>query len=86
MDPISEKPSVIIYTRPGCHLCDEAKKNMLAAGMQNEYTLAEVNIEEDRELLHLYRNDIPVITINGREAFRHRVATTDFKQALSRHT
>ncbi len=85
MYPGAEKPSVVIYSRPGCHLCDEAKHNIAAAGMQNEYTLAEVNIEDDPELLRLYRYDIPVITINGREAFRHRVAAADFKQALARH-
>jgi glutaredoxin len=86
MDATSEKPKVIIYTRPGCHLCDEAKNNILAAGMHNEYTLAEVNIEDDPELLRLYRYDIPVITINGHEAFRHRVTADDFKQALTRPT
>ena len=51
---------------------------MVAAGCADEYTLEEVNIESDEKLLHSYRNDIPVVLINGLEAFRHRVAREEF--------
>lgn len=78
------KPEVIIYSRPGCHLCDEAKQTIAAAGRSNEYTLAEINIESDPNLLRRYQLDIPVITINGVEAFRHRLSVDDFTQALAR--
>ena len=78
----SGKVRVTLYTRPGCHLCDEAKVAILAARCAPEYTLDEVNIETDPSLLHLYRNDIPVIVINGVEAFRHRVASADFRQQV----
>jgi len=74
---------VTLYTRPGCHLCDEAKEAMLAARCAEEYTLVEVNIESDSRLLHSYRNEIPVILINGTEAFRHRVATDDFRRQVA---
>jgi glutaredoxin len=74
---------VTLYTRPGCHLCDEAKEAMLAARCAEEYTLDEVNIESDPRLLHSYRNDIPVIVINGSEAFRHRVSPDDFRRQVA---
>ena len=80
---IITKARVILYTRPGCHLCDEAKMAMLAARCDDEYTLDEVNIESDPRLLHSYRYDIPVVFINGIEAFRHRVATEDFRRRLT---
>jgi glutaredoxin len=70
---ISEKARVIIYSRPGCHLCDEAKQVIESAQCANEYTLEEIDIESDVALLQRYRYDIPVITINGEEAFRHKV-------------
>ncbi len=79
---IVTKARVILYTRPGCHLCDEAKEAMLAARCADEYTLDEVNIESDPRLLNAYRNDIPVVFINGIEAFRHRVPTEDFRRRL----
>ena len=55
---------------------------MVAAQCADEYTLHEVNIETDVELLEKYRNDIPVITIDGVEAFRHRLTPEQFRRRL----
>ena len=79
----SAKAHVIIYSRPGCHLCDEAKQTIEAAGCVNEYTLEEINIESDPDLLRRYQYDIPVITIDGVEAFRHRLSVDKFRLALA---
>jgi glutaredoxin len=76
------KRQVIFYTRPGCHLCDEAKQQMHAAGCDNEYTLQEINIESDTELLRRYQYDIPVITIDGVEAFRYRLTSEAFRERI----
>ena len=78
------KPHVIIYSRPGCHLCDEAKAAILSAGCTDQFTLEEVNIESDDELLKKYKYDIPVITVDGEEVFRHRVDPQQFKIRVSR--
>ena len=75
-------PRVVIYSRPGCHLCEEAKKVIEGSGYREEYTLEEINIESDAELLRRYRYDIPVITINGEEAFRHRLTAHEFRERL----
>jgi glutaredoxin len=77
------KPHVIIYSRPGCHLCDEAKAEILSAGCTDQFTLEEVNIESDDELLRKYKYDIPVITIDGLEAFKHRVAPDEFRTRIN---
>ena len=76
------KPHVIVYSRPGCHLCDEAKHAIRSAGVDNLFTLEEINIESDPELLRKYKYDIPVITIDGREAFRHRVDARQFRKEI----
>jgi glutaredoxin len=76
------KANVIIYSRPGCHLCDDAKQAISAAGCQDEYTLAVINIESDPRLLAQYQYDIPVITIDGVEAFRHRLSPDAFRRRL----
>ena len=75
---------IVIYSRPGCHLCEEAKKVMQASGCREEYTLEEINIESDAELLRRYRYDIPVITVNGEEAFRHRLTAEEFRARLKK--
>jgi glutaredoxin len=86
MKPASAKAQVIIYSRPGCHLCDEAKQTIEAAGCLNKYTLDEINIESDPDLLSRYQYDIPVITINGKEAFRHRLTVEEFRSAMARQS
>jgi len=76
------KTQVIIYTRPGCHLCEEAKEAICAAQCFDHFKLKEINIETDAELLEWYREDIPVIMIDGIEAFRHRVNAREFKARI----
>jgi glutaredoxin len=78
------KPHVIIYSRPGCHLCDDAKAVILSAGCNDQFTLEEVNIESNEELLRKYKYDIPVIVINGVETFIHRVDPKEFKTRIMR--
>ena len=77
------KAHVIVYSRPGCHLCDEAKAAIRQANCAEQYTLEEIDIETSPILLQKYQNDIPVVTINGVEAFRHRVNPHEFKKSLS---
>ena len=75
---------VTIYSRPGCHLCDEAKASISSAGCSDGFTLEEVNIDEDPELKERFQFDIPVIFINGIKAFKHRVDPKEFKRKLRR--
>ncbi|MFN2515096.1 MAG: glutaredoxin family protein [Pyrinomonadaceae bacterium] len=86
MKVTSSKALVTIYTRPNCHLCEEAKQSIQEAECADEYTLNEINIEGDSNLLKRYRYDIPVITINGVEAFRHRLSPEDFRTAILHHS
>ena len=78
------KAHVIVYSRPGCHLCDEAKAVIENSGLSDYYTLEEVNIESDDELLRKYKHDIPVVVIDGEEAFRHRVDATNLRMRVMR--
>ena len=78
------KVQVVIYSRPGCHLCDDAKAAILSAGCSDQFLLEEINIESDEELLRKYKYDIPVVAINGVEAFLHRVDPKEFKTRIKR--
>ena len=78
------KVQVVIYSRPGCHLCDEAKAAILSAGCSDQFVLEQINIESDEELLRKYKYDIPVVAINGVETFIHRVDPHEFRSALIR--
>ena len=78
------KSKVILYSKPGCHLCEEMKAEMAKADCADLYELQEINIETDEVLLAQYRHDIPVLTINGTEAFRHRLTSGSFREYLTR--
>jgi glutaredoxin len=78
------KASVTIYSRPGCHLCEEAKANIRAAGCGDEFTLEEINIDEDADLRDSLQFDIPVVYIDGVKAFKHRVDAREFKRKLAK--
>ena len=80
---MSEKVQVVLYTKPGCGLCEKMKDAMRRAAIDHLYTLQEVDIEKDAELYARYRYDIPVLCINGVEAFRHRLDHEEFKNYLA---
>jgi glutaredoxin len=59
-------PRIVLYGRPDCHLCDEARtglESLLSGGLVFE--LREVDIESDDELLRRYLERIPVIELEG---------------------
>jgi glutaredoxin len=73
---------VTLYTRPGCHLCEEAKAAMAPLLREFSALLREVNIEEDAVLEERYGLDIPVIYIGARKAAKHRVDVEQFRRQL----
>ena len=80
---MAQKAQLILYTKPGCSLCDEMKQEIQRAGCAELYALDEVNIETDLDLLARYRYEVPVVLIDGVEGFRHRLRAADFKARLS---
>lgn len=78
------KPQVIIYSRPNCHLCDVAKQSIEEANCAGRFTLEIVNIENDPELQARYGLDIPVVTVEGHEEFRHRVDPKRFCEVITK--
>ena len=78
------RATVIIYTRPGCHLCEEAKAAILSAGASEEFDLREVNIDDDPDALQQYQHEIPVVFINGVKVFKHKVDPREFRKKLRR--
>ena len=60
---------VVLYGRPGCHLCDEARELLLEIRERHPFTLVERDIESDDDLFRRYLERIPVIEIDGEERF-----------------
>ena len=77
------KPRVTLYTRPGCCLCDEAKRVLSEARRRAEFEYEELDIDRDPELLALYNAEVPVIAINGVRAFKYKVDLKGFLKKLA---
>jgi glutaredoxin len=73
---------VTLYTRPGCHLCEEAKEAIAPLLSELDAVLHEVNIDQDPILEERYGWDIPVIFIGAHKAAKHRVDVEQFRRQL----
>jgi len=60
---------VVLYSRAGCHLCDVARETLLSSRDRLGFDLAEVDIEGDDELELEYGIRVPVVDVDGEEAF-----------------
>ena len=73
---------VTIYSRPGCHLCEEAKTQLAPLLQEFGARLTEINIDEDAQLRARYDYDVPVIFLGARKAAKHRVDLAQFRRQL----
>ena len=80
---IKPKAQVVLYSKPGCHLCEEMKEEIDRAGCSDLYELDEVNIEDDPDLFARYRYEIPVLSVNGVEAFRYHLRADEFRNYVT---
>lgn len=80
--PPTDPLVVTLYTRPGCHLCDEAKLQMAPALAEFGARLREVNIDADPQLRELYNLDVPVIFVADRKVAKHRIDPAQFRRQL----
>jgi len=81
---MTDSVKVEIYSRPGCHLCDEAKEVIERVGRRIAFSLRVINIETDPELEKKYGEEIPVVFVNGMPAFRYRVDEAEFEKKVKR--
>ncbi len=75
---------VVLYSKPGCHLCEVMKGEIERAGLEGRYVLSEVDIESDPELEARFALSIPVLEIEGRVAFKGSLTSEAFTKKLQR--
>ena len=61
--------TVVLYARPGCHLCDDARAVIEAARAEVAFVFEEIDIESDDALVRDYGLRIPVVAVDGDELF-----------------
>jgi glutaredoxin len=81
---MTDKPHVRLYTKKGCHLCEDAKREIERAGCSERFTFEEIDILSDPELERRYATEIPVILINSTHAFKYHLTAEAFRRAIEK--
>jgi hypothetical protein len=79
MVPIRE---ITLYTRPGCHLCEDAAALLERLAARFPIAVAEINILNDVDLFERYKHSIPVITIAGGPTLQAPIEAGSLERAL----
>lgn len=74
---------VTLYSRPGCHLCDDARAVIEAVCAETGESFDEVSIAGDPELEERFGNEIPVTFVDGKQHDFWRVSADRLRRALS---
>jgi glutaredoxin len=77
-------PTLTLYSRPGCHLCDDARAALERVRARTAFSLHEVDITTDDELHRRYLERIPVVSLNGEELFEFFVDEAALENRLYR--
>ncbi|MFN7979684.1 MAG: glutaredoxin family protein [Vicinamibacterales bacterium] len=76
------EPRIVLYTKPGCHLCDDMRDQLEAALRGTAHVVHHIDIAGDLDVYMRYRYDIPVLHIDGAEVARHRITDAALAAAL----
>jgi glutaredoxin len=74
---------VVVYSRKGCHLCDIVKETLAQVQGEADFRWREVDIDADPDLKQRYNEEVPVIFIDGRKAFKYRMDARQFLRVLA---
>jgi glutaredoxin len=78
--------ALTIYSRPGCHLCDEMKTvvRRVVRSVAAPITIEEIDISTDPGLEARYGVEIPVLLVDGKKAAKYRISEQELTRLLTR--
>src|SRR5215467_6386085 len=74
---------VIVYSRKGCHLCEIVKEKLTKLERRGGFRWREVDVETDELLRRQFTDEVPVVFIDGRKAFKYRLDEHEFLKKLA---
>jgi len=80
---MSELPNVIVYSRKGCHLCEVVKESLSKLSRRGGFILQEIDVDTDNDLRRQFNDEVPVVFIDGRKAFKYRMDEKEFLRKLA---
>jgi glutaredoxin len=74
---------VVLYSRKGCHLCEVVKESLGKLARRGSFQWREIDVDSDDDLRRRFNDEVPVVFINGRKAFKYRMDERDFLRRLA---
>lgn len=78
-----EQREVIVYSRKGCHLCEIVKESLVKLHKRGGFQWHDIDVDSDPDLRRQYNDQVPVVFINGRKAFKYRMDEQEFLRRLA---
>jgi len=78
-----EQREVIVYSRKGCHLCEIVKESLVKLHKRGGFQWRDIDVDSDPQLRRQYNDQVPVVFINGRKAFKYRMDEQEFLKKLA---
>lgn len=79
-----ELHEVIVYTLAQCHLCETVKKTLARLQTRASFRWQEVDIDADPELRSRFTDEVPVVFIDGRKAFKYHMDEVEFLRRVGK--
>ena len=80
---VSEPRQVVVYSRKGCHLCELVKETLVKLHRRGGFQLQEIDVDSDEQLRRQFTDEVPVVFIDGRKAFKYRLDEHEFLRRLA---
>ena len=74
---------VVVYSRKGCHLCEIVKETLVKLERRGGFAWREIDVDSDEELRRRFTDEVPVVFIDGRKAFKYRMDEQEFLRKLA---
>ena len=80
---MAEARQVVLYSRRGCHLCEIVKESLSKLHRRGGFSWREIDVDTDEQLRRQFTDEVPVVFIDGRKAFKYHMDEREFLRKLA---
>jgi glutaredoxin len=80
---VPDSREVVVYSRKGCHLCEIVKETLAKLERRGGFVWREIDVDGDDKLRRRFTDEVPVVFIDGRKAFKYHMDERDFLRRLA---
>lgn len=73
----------MLYSRKGCHLCEVVKESLTKLSRRGGFDWREIDVDSDDDLRRQFNDEVPVVFIDGKKAFKYRMDERDFLRRIT---